>query len=478
MARPRDPNKRRIESDTYRAGYAVEMGGEWVVRVSSVKRRTGLQATDENVPAVKRIIDQTVEAYRAGQTVGKSLATVAAAQQATAATTPSLYTAASMWYDIFIAQKPNLGQAYRNRSWTMILAYTPPGRDIPLDDSRECVERLVRHFSAVKAHVAQVGYEPAGRQLEQAEQARRADQSQNTTRQRLILWKRICRWMVAMGYIRSNPIDLIEIPKGKRRTQELRQYSPAEYDTLIRRLFLIDRETWLLVLWLRFTGMRIHEALGMRRDDIAAGILTIRGKGYEGEKRVRRLPLRWYPAEDRSPVAKWQRVLVAILEAQLREPRRLTELYAAADRTGRISIAARRRNFQRGHIWGRVASSSYLDILNEAKQQAGIRTEDDITRAFHAFRAMAEHLMKHVLRLPRDLMLEITGHTAEVHEGHYAIDLSGAELLNELDRLVSGVPENHLPKIRTKPGQNPVPQVPQMPQGSGVFLANSTKFNR
>lgn len=373
MPRPRDPDITRIESDTYRRGYAREYKGQWVIFLGSRKIYTGLRPVPATIPKVKRRLDAEIEADMSGtSTAPVSVQSV-----------PTLWEAVARWYDEHVEGNREMGRSMRQNVVHAIRAFKGEA-DISLGATPGTVAALADRFSRLKRDC---GYAP------------------NTIGAYLRIWKRIFSWTVGMGWLASNPIDMVIVPPPKRLPREKRRYTWRETLGIARvvRSQVYGEERYRLMLWQLATGMRIGETLDMRWSDFRDGTLEIRGKGYKGQKRMRLYPVP-PPQSGPSAVAKWTRRMDWIL----REQRRLSADLPDPDR-----------------VWRWTASASLRSAFDKAKSAAGIETSDG--RLIHTFRAMASHRFRHTLGFSREYTARICGHSEAVMQSSYDRDLEASE---------------------------------------------------
>lgn len=384
MPRPRDPDIPRVESDTYKLGYARAERGQWVVYISTKRVSTGLRATKENVDRVKKIIDREVQARRLG---GPTPASLGATQ------VPSLYSAVERWHAEHIDANPNLSRSYRQGVKDAIAMFMGDA-DMPLGIHPGIVPAVVDRFSRIKA---------------------RGGYADSTVARALAHWKRIFGWCQSMGWITANPIDRLSVPSAKAKPKGKRRYTPTETRRIMREAYHRDPELYRLLFFLWSTGMRIHEAIDMRWADISEHSIEIRGKGYNGEKRLRTFTLPPL-AEGPHPVAKWRRRIDWILREQMRE------------------ASERRRGTDR--VWRWSDQNSARKVLNAAKEAVDVPTND--RRSFHTLRAMAIHHMRHELGFAKGFVGRICGNSDAVIDAHYDRDLETGEALRYIEDVVKG----------------------------------------
>lgn len=401
MGRRPDPKVPRIKSRKYALGYARACRGKWKIFIGSRRFLTPYRATMENADAVRAEIDRRFEQVEAEK--------AAAAAGVTPA--PSLYAAVDMWYAEFIADNPRTMQSYRDSIRTALLAYSPEGQDMPLENSPACVERLARRMIDIRS--------------------RRSD-ADGTARRYLQTWKRIFTWCVAMGWIPRNPVAMMSLPTPPVKSDARRQYTPAELEAILAAADRINPEFRRLLDFLLLTGMRISEALGMKWEDVTPAGMKIFGKGQKGEKAVRYFPLREF---DGGPLADWMEQIRRILNAQRGLP-------------------------NGGYVWKWPKRHLATYVFDQVRDAVGIAKEGG--RAFHTFRAMAEHRMQFDLGLPPAYTARLVGHSVTVAETRYKI-IADADLMGDvLERLQDarnderrrGDFEKELSEMLARNGQN------------------------
>jgi len=216
-----------------------------------------------------------------------------------------------------------------------------------------------------------------------------AGYSTYTTSYRIGYIRAFFAWAVENEYTTKNPIPQSMNVKKKRNTQRS-SFSEAEMQTILE--LSKERGLYDLLFFLSKTGLRVAEAIQIRKTDIDDEFIQIKGKGGY----IRHIPYKILGVAD-------------IVEKMRATP----------------------------NLNGRYFKLTYNSYKTKFGEILAKTTIDQQFRSFHSIRKYAENYLIKTQKIDMRIVAELLGHTLEIQQKHYYEIMSKSELKTSLEEHLS-----------------------------------------